>query len=59
MSILSRRSLITAFALALSIAASAPALAASKSDLEAASKQALDKLVTAEGLSLPGETALA
>jgi lipid-binding SYLF domain-containing protein len=45
MSLLSRRALITAFALALSIGTSAPALAASKSELEAASKKALDKLV--------------
>ncbi len=42
---ISRRTVITAFALALSIAVSAPALAASKSELEAASKKALDKLV--------------
>ncbi len=45
MSLVSRRALITAFALALCIATTAPALSASKSDLEAASKQALDKLV--------------
>jgi lipid-binding SYLF domain-containing protein len=45
MRVLSRRALIAAFALALSVATSAPALAASKSELEATSKKALDKLV--------------
>jgi lipid-binding SYLF domain-containing protein len=42
---ISRRTVITAFALALSIAASGPALAASRTDLESSSKKALDKLV--------------
>jgi lipid-binding SYLF domain-containing protein len=45
MHFLSRRALITAFSLALSLATSAPALAASKSDLEGASKKALEQLV--------------
>jgi lipid-binding SYLF domain-containing protein len=54
MSLVSRRALITAFALALCIATAAPALAKSKSELEAASKQALDKLVA----TVPAATAL-
>lgn len=45
MSILSRQALITAFAVALCIATPAPVLAASGAELQAASKQALDKLV--------------
>lgn len=45
MRVLSRRALITAFVVALSFATSAPALAASKSELEGASKNALNNLV--------------
>ena len=45
MSILSRRALITAFALALCIAGPTQVLAASGAELQAASKQALEKLV--------------
>jgi lipid-binding SYLF domain-containing protein len=45
MHFVSRRTVITAFALALSIATSAAALAASKSDLESSSQKALDRLV--------------
>jgi lipid-binding SYLF domain-containing protein len=42
---ISRRTVITALALALSIATSGPALAASRTDLESSSKKALDRLV--------------
>jgi len=45
MHFVSRRTVIAALALALSIATFGPALAASKSDLEASSKKALDRLV--------------
>jgi lipid-binding SYLF domain-containing protein len=45
MQLLSRRAMVVALVFALPIAASAPALAASKSALESSSKKALDKLV--------------
>jgi lipid-binding SYLF domain-containing protein len=45
MRVLSRRALITAFVVTLSFATSAPVLAASKSELEGASKNALNNLV--------------
>jgi lipid-binding SYLF domain-containing protein len=48
------RSLLIALAVALPMAASAPAFAASKSDLESSSKKALDKLVA----QVPGASAL-
>jgi len=48
------RSLLIALAIALPMAASAPAFAASKSDLESSSKKALDKLVA----QVPGASAL-
>ncbi len=50
----SLRSLLVALAIALPLAASAPAFAASKSDLESSSKKALDKLVA----QVPGAKAL-
>ncbi len=48
------RSLLIALAVALPMAASAPAFAASKADLESSSKKALDKLVA----QVPGASAL-
>jgi len=48
------RSLVIALAVALPMAASAPAFAASKADLESSSKKALDKLVA----QVPGASAL-
>jgi len=50
----SLRSLLVALAIALPMAASAPAFSASKSDLENSSKKALDKLVA----QVPGASAL-
>jgi lipid-binding SYLF domain-containing protein len=50
----SLRSLLIALAVALPMAASAPAFAASKADLESSSKKALDKLVA----QVPGASAL-